>query len=141
MSILDSYPPLSPTFYLTAQNQIFDLSACINLRDLRLSGWEESEEHNRAWVGPLLESLGSCPLEHLVLNLVPGYEDEWERERLDWSRWDRALSRERQSLLHVITLSFTCRFGLSQEVAEDWFPRACKRLPMLYTQGLLQREE
>ena len=112
----------------------------MNLRNLRLSGWEEIEEHNKAWVGPLLESLGSCPLEHIALNLVPGCKDEWELERLDWARWERALSRERRSLLHAITLSFMCRFDMFQEVAEDWFPRACKRLPVLDARGLLQKK-
>ena len=59
----------------------------------------------KARIGPLLECLGPSALEHLALNVVPGYQDEWEEERLDWPRRERALSLERQPLLRAITLS------------------------------------
>ena len=114
-----------------------DLSVCMQLRILHVV-WLESyhEERQGTGLGPMLESLGSRALENFVLVLSPGEEREWRYDKLDWRRWERALSRERQPLLRSLDVSW--RASLDPDIVEWWLPSVRRMLPELDARGLLQ---
>lgn len=87
-------------------------------------------------LGPMLESLGSRALESFALVLLPGEEQEWCYDKLDWRRWERALSRERQPLLRSLEVPWHASFD--PNIVEWCLPRVRRMFPELDVRGLIQ---